>query len=314
MDTIFRFSCKTMKQFVIFLILALIFSIAPLTNAQNPFTTKPENQHAAPMPVISNKFFAKIIIWQHKLKTKMSSLVRQAELTGSVKPLLLLIMAAFAYGVIHAAGPGHGKAIALSYVLSQRPSYIQGLLFGNCMALLHGVSGIVFVLVIRFILKTNIVKNLETVTNITQIISYGIIACFGLGIFIHNIYKLIKKDNQKQNTNKTFKTRKYTDFVFLAFVTGCIPCPGVVMVMLFTLSMDLITLGIILGITISIGMALTVSVFVLIVISGKIASITAISKNSKWTVIIEYGIEIFAGLLLMTLGILFLGNSLGFFF
>ena len=310
MGAIFGFSYKTMKQSIIFLILLLTFSIAPLASAHNPFTTKPENQHAAPMPVTSNKFFAKIIIWQHKLKAKISSLVRQAESTGSIKPLLLLIMAAFAYGVIHAAGPGHGKAIALSYVLSQRPSYIRGMLFSNCMALFHGASGIVFVLVIRFILKTNIIKNLETFTNITQVISYSIIACFGLGIFIHGIYKLIKKNDQKQHTYETFKSGKYTNPVLLALVVGSIPCSGVVMVMLFTLSMNLIALGIILGITISIGMALTVSIVVLITISGKVALLTAISKNSKRAVFIEYGIKVFAGLLLMTLGILFLGANL----
>ena len=299
-----------MKQSVIFLILLSFFLFAPLANAQNPFTAKSKNQHAAPLPVISNKLFVKIIIWQHKLKEKMSSLVRQAESTGSIKPLLLLIMAAFAYGIIHAVGPGHGKAIALSYVLSQRPSYIRGMLFSNCMALFHGASGIVFVLVIRLILKTNIVKNLETVTNMTQIVSYGIITCFGLGIFIHSIYKLIKKHNQKQHAHETFKFGKYTNPVLLAFVVGSIPCPGVVMVMLFALSMNLITLGIILGITISMGMALTVSIVVLITISGKAASLTAISKNSKRAGFIEYGIEVFAGLLLMTLGILFLGANL----
>jgi len=299
-----------MKQSAILLILFLSFSIAPLASAQNPFTTKPENQHTAPMPVISNKFSAKIIIWQHKLKAKMSSLVRQAETTGSIKPLLLLIMAALIYGVIHAAGPGHGKAIALSYVLSQRPSYIQGMLFSICMALFHGVSGIIFVLVIRLILKTSIIKNLETVTNITQVISYSIIVCFGLGIFIHSIYKVIMKYSQKQYTHETFISGKYTNPVLLAFVVGSIPCPGVVMVMLFTLSMNLITLGIILGITISIGMALTVSIVVLIAISGKSASLAAISKNSKRAVFIEYSLEIFAGLLLMTLGTLFLGANL----
>ena len=82
------------------------------------------------------------------------------------------------------------------------------------------------------------------------------------------------------------------------------------MVMLFTLSMNLIALGIILGITISIGMALTVSIVVLITISGKVASLTAISKNSKRAVLIEYGIEVFAGLLLMTLGTCFLAANL----
>jgi len=310
MGALFGFSYKIMRQSVIFLILLLTFSIVPLASGHNSFTTKPENRHAVSMPVISNKFFAKIIIWQHKLKAKMSSLVRRAESTGSIKPLFLLILAAFAYGVIHATGPGHGKAIALAYVLSQRPSYLQGMLFSNCMALLHGASGIVFVLVIRLILKTSIIKNFEVVTNMTQVISYSVITCFGLGIFIHSLYKLTKKYDQKQHTCKPFKYGKYTKPVLLALVVGSIPCPGVVMVMLFTLSMNLIALGIILGITISIGMAFTISIVVLITISGKVVSFTAISKKTKRTVLIEYGIEAFAGLLLIILGALFLCANL----
>ncbi len=299
-----------MKQSVVVLILLLTVSIAPLASVANPFTKKPENQEPATVLVIKNRFFAKIIIWQYKLKIKMSSLVRQAETTRSIKPLLLLIMAAFAYGAIHAAGPGHGKAIALSYVLSQRPSYIQGMLFSNCIALFHGASGIIFVLFIHLILKTNIMKNLADVTNMAQIISYSTITCFGLGIFIHSIYKLIKKNDQKQHTLETFKSGKYTKAVLLGLVVGSTPCSGVVMVMLFTLSMNLIALGIILGIIISIGMALTLSIAVLITISGKVALFTEISKKSKRTVIIEYGIEMFAGLLLMILGTLFLGANL----
>ncbi|MCD6224575.1 MAG: hypothetical protein J7K32_03455, partial [Deltaproteobacteria bacterium] len=173
----------------------------------------------------------------------------------SIRPLFFLIMAAFIYGVIHAAGPGHGKAIALSYVLSQRPSYIHGILFGNFIALFHGVSGIVFVLFIRLVLNTSITNNLDHVTRITQISSYSIIACLGLGIFIHSLYKLIKNNAEKQHHFDNKQTRQYLNPFLSAFVVGCIPCPGVVMVMLFALSMDLIGLGIILGITISIGMA-----------------------------------------------------------
>jgi len=299
-----------MKQPVIYIFLLLIFFITPLENAHNPFTTKPENQHVAPMPAISNNIFAEINKWQYKLKIEMSSLIQQSESTGSIKSLLLLFMLALLYGIIHAAGPGHGKAIALSYVLSQRPSYIKGLIFSNCMALFHGASGIIFVLVIRLILKTNIIKNLEAVTNITEIICYSIITLFGLGIIIRNLYQLIKKYDQKQTTYETFNYRKSTNPVLLAIIVGSIPCPGVIMVMLFTLSMNLIVLGIILGITISIGMAITISIVVLLAISGKVASIKAISKKSKVAIFVEYGVEIFSGILLMTLGILFLGANL----
>jgi len=299
-----------MKKAITFLVLILILSVGFLANADNPFTTKPENQHATPKPVFKSKLFVKIIIWQHYLKEKISSLVRQAKTTGSIQPLIFLIIAAFAYGAVHAAGPGHGKAIALSYVLSQRPTYVHGLLFSNFLALFHGISGIIFVFTIRIILNATVVNNLETVTHVTQIISYSIIACFGLGIFIYSIYKMIKSKDKNQLDFGNKPTRQYVHPVLSAAVVGSIPCPGVVMVMLFTLSMDLIVLGIILGISISIGMAFTISIVVLLAMSGKAVSVAMVTKKNKLAVFIEQWIEIFAGLALMILGTLFLGANL----
>jgi ABC-type nickel/cobalt efflux system permease component RcnA len=300
-----------MKKFITILVLLLLpiallpFPPIPLASASNPFTTKPEKQHTAPGPAFKNKIFVKIITWQYQLKEKMTYLIRQAKATDSIRPLFFLIIAAFIYGVIHAAGPGHGKAITLSYVLSQRPSYIHGILFGNFIALFHGVSGIVFVLLIRVVLNTSIINNLEHVTRITQIISYSIISCLGLGIFINSLYKLIKNDAKNQRNFDNRQNRQYVNPILSAFVVGCIPCPGVVMVMLFALSLDLIGLGIILGIMISMGMALTMSIVVLIAISGKVASFN-IAKKNKTAILVEHSIETFAGAALATIGLLLL--------
>ncbi len=298
------------KTYISILILLLAFLIAPLANAHNPFITKPESQHTAPKPIFKSKLFVNITIWQIQLKNKMSSLVRQAEATKSIKPLFLLLMLAFAYGVIHAAGPGHGKALALSYVLAQRPGYVQGMIFSNAMALFHGTSGILFVIFIRLILNTTISQNLETVTHITQIVSYSLIALLGLGLLIHSIYKLIKNKNAPPQPVNQKHTIKPANPLLFALVVGCIPCPGVVMVMLFALSMELITLGILLGIMISIGMALTISLVVIMVMSGKVASIAIAGQKNELANTIEYWIEIIGGLSLITLGTLFLGANL----
>ena len=296
------------KKSIAVLFLILLPLIIPLANANNPFSGKQENQNIFPRPAFQSKFFLKIIIWQHHLKEKMAALVREAKTTNSIKPLILLIMAAFAYGVIHAAGPGHGKAIALSYVLSQQPAYLSGLLFSSFIALFHGISGIIFVLFIRLVLDTTITGNLERVTHITQIISYSIIICFGLAIFISSICNLLKNKDKSRHDNK--RNRKNINPVLSAFVVGCIPCPGVVMVMLFALSMDLLALGIILGLTISIGMAFTISIITLLAISGKVISLNMVKKKGALAISVEHWVKIFAGLALMILGILFLVSSL----
>jgi ABC-type nickel/cobalt efflux system permease component RcnA len=253
------------KGFIIVSACFLILSLVSLGSAHNPFITKPEDHHSAPAPAIKSKLFVKILIWQHQLRERMAVLVRQAKAEESLRPLILLLSAAFLYGLIHAAGPGHGKAIALSYVLSQRPRWFQGILFGNSLALFHGASGIMFVLVIRLVLNQSIVRNLENVTHTSQIISFSLVACLGLWVLVRSIAKMQKIRRVEKYPHLPEKRGgQYVSSILTAFVVGSIPCPAVVMVMLFALSMDLIGLGIILGVTISVGMALTITIVVIV--------------------------------------------------
>ncbi|MCD6584846.1 MAG: hypothetical protein J7K96_03705 [Desulfobacteraceae bacterium] len=294
-----------MKSAIIIFFLFIFSLTAVSSGAHNPFTARSENQHTA-APAFKSKLFVKIITWQHQLKEKMSTLVREAKSTKSMKPLFFLVAAAFAYGVIHAAGPGHGKALAVTYVLSQRPSYVNGLVFGNCMAFFHGLSGIIFVLVVRLILHANIIKNLENVTRITQLISYSMISCFGVGLFLFGMVHLITRWNQNQRILQSNKKQQDIHPVILALVVGGIPCPGVVMVMLFALSMDLIILGVVLGLAISLGMALTVSIVVMLAVSGKSVSLALASKNEDRMIRMENVMKIIGGLALAGIGFVFL--------
>ena len=60
---------------------------------------------------------------------------------------------AFAYGVFHAVGPGHGKAVLLSYFLSQDAKISRGVWMGAQIAFFHVVSAIVIVIIVHLILQ-----------------------------------------------------------------------------------------------------------------------------------------------------------------
>ena len=277
-------------------------------SAQNPFTAKPQSKvhHTTTHPAAKNMFLSIITRWQHRLNQKMSNLVREAKETHSVKPLVFLLLVAFAYGMLHAAGPGHGKTFAISYILSQRPKLLRGMLFGGSIALFHGLSGIMFVLIIHIILQKSVTGTLEDVTRITQIISFSLIACLGLGILIKSSYKWIKSANGRHPAYNGNHKRHLYGPLLSALIVGMIPCSGVVMVMLFALSMKLVGLGIMLGITISMGMALTITFVVVMVMSGKAVSLGMVGKHGSLAIIIENLIEAIAGLMIAVLGLLFL--------
>jgi nickel/cobalt exporter len=276
--------------------------------AQNPFTAKPESKarHMTTHAAAKNSFLTMITRWQYRLNRKMADLVREAKETHSVKPLAFLLLVAFAYGMLHAAGPGHGKALAVSYILSQHPKLFRGMFFGSCIALFHGFSGILFVLIIHIILQKSITGTLEDVTRTTQMISFGLIACLGLGILIKSGYKWIKNAKGGQPDYNGNHNRHLYGPLLSALVVGIIPCSGVVMVMLFALSMKLVGLGIMLGVTISMGMALTITCVVVMVMSGKAVSLGMAEGHGSLALTMENLIEAISGLMVASLGLLFL--------
>lgn len=283
---------------IILLLFTVTFLWATPLFAQNPFTAKPETRHKVAPPAINSRFFVKIIAWQYRIKQTMSELIRDVQTTGNPMPLLFLAALAFSYGAIHAAGPGHGKFIAVSYMLSHRASVMGGLLFGVFTAFLHGFSGAVGVLGLRYFLQRGVGETLGSVTTATQVISFGLITLLGLGIFLKNGYALFSKSGPRSHTHETKISRK--DLIPWVLAVGLVPCPATVMVMLFCLSMDALTLGLVLAVFISLGMALTISGVVIAVLIGKAGVLQTVS--GRRIEIIEHGIGLVSGMAVTVFG------------
>jgi len=288
--------------FILVIVIALLCPGINSVCADNPFTSKSENHEKAHEPPFKSKFFIKIIIWQHQLKQKMSELIRVSQSEGSLKPLIFLMMIAFSYGAIHAVGPGHGKFIAMSYVLSRKASIFGGLMFGLFIAFFHGFSGAIGVIALRYIIQSSVSETLSNVTAATQIASFGLITLLGLGILLRSGYKIFfgSQDNNKASNPKSSKR----GLLPWAVAVGLVPCPAVVMVMLFCMSMNALVLGLILAACITLGMAATISFAVTTVVMGKSGALSAVPE--KHVKMIEAVIGLLSGALIVTFGTLFL--------
>jgi len=291
-----------MKRIVLaFLVTGLLCFCPDTASSQNPFTSGQQPDRTAPEPLIKNPLFARIIVWQHQLQQKMSATIRRTQDERSAGLLLSLVGIAFAYGVLHAAGPGHGKAAAVSYVLAHRATLARGLLFGLSFSVIHALSGVAGVVGLRFIIQRSFSQTLESVTAATQIISFGLIALLGLVILLKHARELLPKAVRAGGKRPESVTRKRT-FAWAAAV-GLVPCPAVVMVMLFCLSMDVMVLGLVLAACISAGMAVTISAVVIAVIMGKSGALSAVSDTyALW---IERGIGCVSGAAIAVFGTLF---------
>ncbi len=269
--------------------------------AQNSFLSENDTSVAL-VREKGHSFLDQLARWQQRLNQRMSALTREARDSGSLRPLLSLVAIAFIYGVLHAAGPGHGKAVTTAYLFSSEKKMMRGILLGNMVAVFHGLSGMVFVLLIYYIFKHAVMDSLQHVTRVTQIVSYGAIAGIGFILFIKNIFFYAKKDVPEQSTAVS------TPPLSMAAAIGIIPCPGVALVMLFCISLNELGLGMLLSFFLVLGMATTISAIGVAGLAGKHFVLKILQQRPGLFFIAEQGIAMISSFLIFLLGLLFLAG------
>ena len=299
-----------MKRLIPLFILCSVFLAPAATLANNPFAAgsagsdRSAHPVVEPRPAFSNPVVARMVMLQHTLKQKITRQVRQAKAEKSIKPLFALVLLSFSYGVLHAAGPGHGKAVATSYLFSRGRQLGNGLLLGNLIALFHALSAIVLVVVLREILDVSITGSLDKTTLMMQRISYGLIAMMGTGLLIRNLINW-RRRNRAENPAQAASAGR--SLLAMAFFTGLVPCPGVVLIMLFTMSLDMMGLGILLSLATAAGMGVTISAVVTVVLKGKTLTLGRLDQRPGLAETVELSFELAGALMVTLLGLLLFG-------
>lgn len=107
-------------------------------------------------------------------------------LTGSLKAMRdgqsggvwLLVGLSFAYGIFHAAGPGHGKAVISSYMLANEVALRRGIMLSFVSAFLQGATAVVLMTLVFLVLRGTSVS-MTNATWFLETVSYALITAFG---------------------------------------------------------------------------------------------------------------------------------------
>ena len=87
-------------------------------------------------------------------------------------------MISFAYGIFHAAGPGHGKAVISSYLVANQETAWRGIVLSFVSALLQALVAVVLVGICAWLLNATS-QTMCGAERAIEIASYGLIAVFG---------------------------------------------------------------------------------------------------------------------------------------
>ncbi|MGC4025025.1 MAG: nickel/cobalt transporter [Mesorhizobium sp.] len=121
--------------------------------------------------------------WMQWINTYQQQFYRS--LTGALKAMRddggkmwLLVGLSFAYGVFHAAGPGHGKAVISSYMLANEVALRRGILLSFVSAFLQGITALIVMGLVFLILRETSFSMTEATWSL-EIASYAMITLFG---------------------------------------------------------------------------------------------------------------------------------------
>lgn len=187
---------------------------------------------------------------------------------GDMLALLMLLLISFGYGIVHALGPGHGKALAFSYFSSHKSSFSKAFFISLGSALIHILGALILVLVSLLILESFFNRFVQdSVTLLTQI-SAGMIMLLAVYLLFNKLSNKkcachsCQSNSIKWSTSKPTPLKTKPKFVkkdlYFVLTAGLIPCPGTVVLFIYAFVLKTYLAVFLAAIFIALGMAVVI--------------------------------------------------------
>jgi len=264
-----------------------------LAQAAHPFAT-PEQRLNFSVGGWFGEFSAQMAMWQSHFYRQLTGAVRAWQQDGWAAWLLLGL--SFAYGVFHALGPGHGKAVLTAYVLANRETIRNGALLALLSAFLQAVVAVVLVGVAAGLLNVS-GMTLNRATWWLELGSYCMMIALGVLLVYRHVVRAAFRSgaHQHQHHGHAHQAHKQDDHhhapahdhshscdagcghlhvpdpsmvsgklnwsraMSAILAIGLRPCTGAVFVLVFTLSQGFFIAGIAAALAMGLGTGLTVA-------------------------------------------------------
>jgi ABC-type nickel/cobalt efflux system permease component RcnA len=158
---------------VLLALAAILLAAADQALAQSaPFgVPRPQAPAAAPEGIVGW-----LLAKQAEFYRALSGAIRAAKADGSAVWGLLGL--SFLYGIFHAAGPGHGKAVISSYVVANEETWRRGVALSFASAFLQALVAVVLVGVAAVLLGAT-ARGMGEAVRYIEIVSYALITLLG---------------------------------------------------------------------------------------------------------------------------------------
>jgi len=224
---------------------------------------------------------------QRALQRELSGTLQRVKESGSAAAWWMVALS-FLYGVLHAAGPGHGKIVISTYLLTQPSHLARGIWLSLVTSLFQGVTAVTAVGVVVIVLGRSL-RQANTTANDLELLSYALVALAGLALTLANVRRIAKRalsqtmarekhSEEPQQISYSAKSdtccgchhglshdqldtpMSWRSVAGMAIAVGIRPCSGAILMLLFAWSLQLPWIGIVAVLAMSLGTAITVSI------------------------------------------------------
>lgn len=285
---------------------------------------------------------------QAEVNRALVGAVRRMKTESLLVSSLLLAALSFAYGVLHAAGPGHGKAIIASYVLANERTVRRGIFLSFLSAFVQALSAILLVgiLVVAFKATGIDIRRWEA---LLETISWAVVALVGVWLLYGQLVRLgwiggragahvhahthAHHEHAQGHADHHGHDHHHHDdgcdhahmpdprqldgelswrkAMSIALAVGIRPCTGAIVVLVFALSQGLLWAGVFATFAMALGTAITVSALAALAVGSRDLAERLGGGSSGWV----RGVQTVAGIggatAVMVLGVAFFVASLG---
>jgi ABC-type nickel/cobalt efflux system permease component RcnA len=151
---------------------------------------------SASAPAAEPGMFAGVYNWlltqQQRLNRELAAAVKELKKAGSFSAAMVLGFIGFSYGVLHAAGPGHGKAVISSYVLANRETVRRGIMLSFLSAFIQALSAIVLVGIL-FIALNKTSMEMTAAERWIETISWAFVTAIGAWLLFGQLRQIIAR-------------------------------------------------------------------------------------------------------------------------
>jgi ABC-type nickel/cobalt efflux system permease component RcnA len=151
----------------------------PVTIDRKKLLVQPRNKDGTLEQV---SFFDDPVLWarekQQAFYGKLSATLRQMKGSSPWAATWALMLLSFGYGVFHAAGPGHGKAVISAWLLATENELRRGVLISFMSAIIQALTAILLVSIL-FLVVASVGSTARNVAGVLESASYAMIALLG---------------------------------------------------------------------------------------------------------------------------------------